>query len=128
MEVTKVSSRPNYSATKKGALAGFIGGAAAGAGLYSTVAMSTLSLKGGATTAAKRAFIKSYSQQYASLGIDMSKVTVSKVIAGAKTVLKTPMVIASGLFATTLIGAGIGFVIDKVKNSTAKIAEAKKTA
>lgn len=118
MEIS--NNRPNYNSVKKGGMIGAAAGALSGAGMYGIVNASTLALKNDTSFSAKRKFITGMSEQYSALGIDMSKITVSKVIAGAKKGLKNPVTIAMGIAGTALIGAGIGFIVDMVKNSAAK--------
>ena len=123
MEVGNVGSRPNYNATKKGTMAGALCGAVASAGWCGVVHASTLPLKMNSSIGAKKSFINQFSKQYSKLGIDMAKTTVSRVIKSAKVAVKSPVVVSMTVAGAALLGAGIGFVTDLVKNATSKKVE-----
>lgn len=119
MEVAKVSVAPEYKSTKKGATVGAVAGAATTAFAYGAASCNYLGMKG-ASIAAKKERISALKSILSSRGIDMAKTTVSKVVKAGRKAIASPVGILSTVVAGVAIGAGLGFVMDTIKNRNTK--------
>ncbi|MCR5265228.1 MAG: hypothetical protein K6E29_01375 [Cyanobacteria bacterium RUI128] len=119
MEVNAVAPTTNYKNTKKGAVIGAALGASSIGYQYGMINANFAGLKN-AAYGAKKDRIELLKSIYKSTGLfDMQKTTVSKIVKGAKKAVTSPMNVAKNLCGMALIGAGIGFAVDYLKNQKA---------